>query len=273
MTWPGASSGEMPTSPLPGQAGPELDKQLLDAILTGQQLPLHASGQARVVAEMLASLAGPAGPGDLAGEEAARLAFARAASPAGLSASRRAGRRRPTWLPARLSARLAAALAAAAVGLGGTVAAYAGVLPAPIQDLAHYTIGAPPARHAATFSPHRAGHRLCAAYTRAETDHDAETLAAAFRKLARAAGGAHEISAYCAAAGLPGLTPSAHPDGHLKLHPAKGKAAKGKGKGKAKAKGKAKGHAQSHATGGSPGNGKGRAQGNSQGNGKGHSKV
>ena len=38
MTGPGASPGEMPKTPVPGRAGPELDEQLLDAILAGQQL-------------------------------------------------------------------------------------------------------------------------------------------------------------------------------------------------------------------------------------------
>jgi hypothetical protein len=43
-----------------------------------------------------------------------------------------------------LSAKLAAALAAGAIGLGGAAtAAYAGALPAPVQNFAHHTIGAP----------------------------------------------------------------------------------------------------------------------------------
>jgi hypothetical protein len=47
--------------------------------------------------------------------------------------------------------RLAAGLAAATVCLSGTVAAYAGALPAPVQNLAHFAIGAP--------SPPSARHR------------------------------------------------------------------------------------------------------------------
>ncbi|MGH3409373.1 MAG: hypothetical protein ACRDRJ_43805, partial [Streptosporangiaceae bacterium] len=66
----------MPKTPVPGQAGPELDEQLLDVILAGQHLPPGAPSQAHVVAEMLASLAGPADPGELTAEPAVRSAFA-----------------------------------------------------------------------------------------------------------------------------------------------------------------------------------------------------
>jgi len=62
-----------------------LDESVLDALLTGTSLPSDAPEQAHTVAEMLASLADPAVPGALAGEAAARRAFARAASPAGIS--------------------------------------------------------------------------------------------------------------------------------------------------------------------------------------------
>ena len=188
MTWPDASSGEMPTtSPVPGPAGPELDEQLLDAILAGQHLAPDAPEQAHAVAEILARLAGPADPGDLAAEAAVRSAFARAAAPTrphdtlahdtlaydtlaydilGRDTLGRetlaygtqsyetqpgepppASRRRASWPPAQLSARLAAALAAVMIVLGGTVAAYAGALPGPIQELAHRTIDAPADRH------------------------------------------------------------------------------------------------------------------------------
>jgi hypothetical protein len=136
----------MPRFPLPSRPGSELGEPLLDALLDGQTLPPDAPEQARTVAEMLADLAGPAEPGELAGEAAARSAFARCPSPAGVSPpARRSGRRR-SW-PSR-SPRLAAALIAAAVGLGGTAAAYAGVLPGPVQDFAHHLIGAPPAHGA-----------------------------------------------------------------------------------------------------------------------------
>jgi len=244
MTGPGASPGEMPKTPVPGRAEPELDEQLLDAILAGQQLPDGAPEQAHVVAEMLASLAGPADPGDLAAEPALRAAFARAApptaspGPASPAGPAQPGRRR-SWLPIRLSARLGAALAAVLVMLGGTVAAYAGVLPGPIQNLAHRAIDAPPARTGLTAAS------LCVAYERAEARHDAPALAGAFVQLAKAAGGASRVIPYCIEAGKPltATRPDAQPGspptspnlpGHGQQH--------AKGHEHAKGHGKAKGH-------------------------------
>ncbi len=96
-----------------------------------------------MVAEMLAELAGPAEPGELAGEAAARFSFASSASPVRASPASRPAWQRP-WLSAP-RAGVAAGLVAAAVGLGGgAAAAYAGALPGPIQDFAHHMIGAPP---------------------------------------------------------------------------------------------------------------------------------
>ncbi len=152
MTGPDASHGEMPGFPLPSRPGPELGEPVLDALLGGQSLSADAPEQAALVARMLADLAAPAEPGELAGETAARLAFARCPSPAGISpATRRSARRRPLRLPVP-RAGLAAALVVAAAGLGGAAAAYAGVLPGPVQDVAHHMIGAPPAHRA---DPHQ----------------------------------------------------------------------------------------------------------------------
>jgi hypothetical protein len=206
MTGLGAAPGEQPGAAFPEPDGPELDDQLLDAILAGADLPA-APGAARGVAEALASLAGPAQPGELAGEAAARRAWARARGPAGTP--RRAGgagRLRRSGLLAPAGARLGAAVAVLAVGLGGvTAAAYAAVLPAPVQDLAHHAIGAPPARH--SLSRPRPAAQLCTAYVRAAARADATALAAASRQLARAAGGPGRVGAYCAAAGRPGVAP------------------------------------------------------------------
>jgi hypothetical protein len=146
----------MPGFPLPGRLGRELDEPLLDALLDGQ-LPPDAPEELRTVAEMLAGLAGPAEPGELAGEgklvgeAAAQSAFTRRASPAGVSPAARPARRKTSWRAVAPRARAAAVLAAAAIGLGSTTAAaYAGMLPSPIQNIAHHMIGAPPA--------HRTGH-------------------------------------------------------------------------------------------------------------------
>jgi hypothetical protein len=219
MTGSDASSGEMPGFPFSRRPASELDESLLDALLLGLPLPLHAPEPARTLADMLAILADPASPGALAGENAARSAFARAASPAGVSpaASRRSARRRRGWLPVPLT-RLAAALIAVTVGLGGvTAAAYAGALPGPIQDLAHQAIGAPAAHrdapHAHPSSP-RARSALCAAYQHAKTHGEPSALGAEFGKLAKAAGGASRVEAYCA----PVRGRGAAAAGHAKPH-------------------------------------------------------
>jgi hypothetical protein len=237
MTGPDASSGEMPGFPFPRRPAAELDETLLDALLTGGHLPPGAPEQARTMADMLASLADPATPGALAGEAAARTAFARAAFPAGISSVARTSRWRRRR-PGSLTARIAAALAAAAIALGGAAAAaYAGVLPGPIQDFAHQAIGAP-APHRTRSHP-RATLRhepsvICTAYQRARALGPASAAAADRAKLARAAGGAARIDSYCAAAQRPGAA-APKPGGPRRAGP-------GKAHGKAKARAKANVH-------------------------------
>jgi hypothetical protein len=159
-----ASSSEMPGFPFPRQPGCELGEPLLDALLEGRSLPPDAPGEARAVAQMLADLAGPAEPGELAGEAAARSVLARSGPPARseppvrvrtpvrVGPGARLAPRRRSW--AARWARPAAALIAATVGLGGTAAAYAGALPGPIQNFAHHAIGAPPTHGAGPIRPH-----------------------------------------------------------------------------------------------------------------------
>ncbi|MGH3398481.1 MAG: hypothetical protein ACRDPO_27715 [Streptosporangiaceae bacterium] len=229
MSGPSASSGEMPRFSLPRGPASELDDNdlgdndlgdndlgdsVLDMLLTGQPLPPDAPRQARMTADALASLGDPQRPGALAGEAEARSAFARAAAaPATDSpATRRSGRRARPQRFVRLRPRLAAVLAAVAILFGGTVAAaYAGVLPSPIQDFAHLTVGAPAPHHVAP-RPHPGHHaRLqCAAYQRAQAHGNPATRAAQARKLARAAGGAGKINSYCASLGVPGAAPAHH---------------------------------------------------------------
>ncbi len=133
----------MPGFPFPGRPGGEHDEPLLDMIIARRVLPPDAPQPMHDLASMLAALAGPAEPGELAGEAAVRAAFSRAASPASISsAARRPGRPRRFRGPARSRARLATALVAAAA-LGSVFAAYIDVLPSPIQQLAHVTVAAP----------------------------------------------------------------------------------------------------------------------------------
>jgi hypothetical protein len=211
----------------PFHRGPasELDESVLDLLLARQPLPLDAPRQVRMTADALASLSDPQRPGALAGEAAARSAFASAAaSPAiGLPAARPPARPTRVWRFVVTRPRLAAVLAAVAVSLGGTTAAaYAGALPAPVQDIAHLAIGAPAVHHAAPRpQPRRIASQLCAAYQRAQAHSGPAIRAAQARALATAAGGAGKISAYCASPRVPGTASARHGSlGHAKAHPA-----------------------------------------------------
>src|SRR5258708_1829678 len=90
MGSPDASQSEMPGFSPPSWPGRELGEPLLDALLDGRSLPPDAREEARVVAEMLAELAGPAEPGELAGEAGARVRFARSARRGSGAATRNA---------------------------------------------------------------------------------------------------------------------------------------------------------------------------------------
>ncbi len=106
---------------------------------------------------------------------------------------------------------------------GAAAASYAGVLPAPVQKLAHDTIGAParpPARpvpaaaspgQPATRGPDRSGP--CTAYANTQAHGSAAQRAVAFRRLAAAAGGAGKVAAYCATVPHPGSAAVGHPTG------------------------------------------------------------
>lgn len=144
MSGPDAMHDEMPGF-FPGRPGGEHDEPLLDMLLERRPIPPGAPPELHDLARMLDAAAGPGEPGDLVGEAAARAAFSRLPSPAGTSrAAPRSARHRLTERPARGRLPLAAALAMAAAGLGSATAAYVGVLPSPIQHLAHVVIGAPP---------------------------------------------------------------------------------------------------------------------------------
>jgi hypothetical protein len=136
----------MPGFPFPGRPGGEHDEPLLDMIIARRALPPDAPQEMHDLARMLAALAGPPEPGELAGEAAVRAAFSQAASPVGISSAARrpVRRRRPRHRGRdRSRARLAVAMVAAAAGLGSVLAAYSDVLPSPIQQLAHVAVAAP----------------------------------------------------------------------------------------------------------------------------------
>jgi hypothetical protein len=135
--------GEMPGF-FPGRPGGEHDEPLLDMLLERRPIPPGAPPEMHDLARMLAAAAGPAESGELAGEVAAMAVFARRSSPPGISpAVSRSARRRLSGWSARGRAPLAAAVTVLTAGLGSTAAAYADVLPTPIQQFAHDTIAAP----------------------------------------------------------------------------------------------------------------------------------
>jgi len=158
MSVPDASHDEMPGFATPSRPGGEHDEPLLDMIFDRRVIPPDAPQEMHDLQRMLTALAGPAEPGELAGEAAARAAFIRLASPAGVSPAaspspahqgirRPASHRLPRRRRAGRRAGLAAALCAATAVLASTAAAYAGVLPEPIQQMAHVTVGAPAPHH------------------------------------------------------------------------------------------------------------------------------
>ena len=109
----------------------------------------------RPVADILAALTAEATAGELAGEG---RALAEYRCRAGVPEPRWQLRLGPAALVPRFSSKVAAAATGVAVLLGGVAtAAYANVLPAPIQRLAHDTIGAP---YAPGARPARPVHRL-----------------------------------------------------------------------------------------------------------------
>jgi hypothetical protein len=212
---------------------PEIGDASLAALPADAEPSAGSAPWPQPVAEVLAALtAGPASD-ELAGEAAALAEFRnRVGVPAAASRSRH---RRHPLLTSLLSARAAAA-AAAALSLGGlATAAYAGALPAPAQQFAHHTIGAPAAGDSQTAGTHPsatgtpagpdaagpAAFGLCTAYAHAKTHGNAQQKAVAFRNLAAAAGGAGNIATYCAAVPHPGASSShtSHPTGPPTSHP------------------------------------------------------
>jgi hypothetical protein len=162
----------IPPSPL--QDGPAVTDADLAALLAGKR---DVAPWLLPVADVLGALRTEPSPGELAGEARALAEFRRrAGTPVARHRARRAARR-----TSRLSTKAAAGAAAGAVLLGGAAtAAFAGVLPAPIQQFAHDIIGAPgappasqpgpasgkptvptpfasPAKHAASAKPHSTG--------------------------------------------------------------------------------------------------------------------
>ena len=127
------------------QDAPEMGDASLAALLAGAEPAEGLAPGLQPLADALAALTVRADRDELAGEAAALAEFEnRVGVPVPVSRSRHRRHPLPTSL---LSARAAAAAAVAALGLGGfATAAFAGALPAPAQQFAHHTFGAPAAR-------------------------------------------------------------------------------------------------------------------------------
>ena len=127
----------IPQSPLQdGSAATDAD---LAALLAGKW---DVAPSLQPVADVLAALSAEPSPGELAGEARALAAFGRRA---GVPVPRRRARRGTAGLTSRLSTKVAAAATTAVLLGGAATAAFADVLPAPIQRLAHDAFGAPDA--------------------------------------------------------------------------------------------------------------------------------
>src|SRR5215467_7439771 len=221
MSGRGVSDSDMPNfSWLARRDASGIQDADLSALLAGGTPQPDTSAPLQHVADVLAALRAAPASGEAVGRGAALAQFR---AQVGVSSQPiRSRRRRPTLLSSLLSAKAAAAAAVAVVGLGGVAtAAFANALPSAAQQFAHDTIGAP-SPHASS-SAHagnkpNAGHSgtpvgpnasgpaafgLCTAYTNAKHHGTAAQKAVAFRNLENAAGGAANVTAFCASVAHP----------------------------------------------------------------------
>ena len=240
---------------------PMISDALLAALLAGAKPAGDSAPQLRPLAEALADLTARPGGDELDGEAETLAAFRdQFATPGPVRQPRQVEqprqphqrrrahqprRRRPRFLPRSLPVRAAAAVRAVVLGLGGlATAAYAGALPAPVQQLAHEIIDAPapPAQPATRPSP---------------------AAPAASYPSPAPSGRTHPTTA-------------SHGHGKPGSHPTPNGKGKGQGKGKGNGQGQGHGHGKptSHPTpnGNGNGNGNGSGNGNGTGNGHGHGK-
>ena len=184
MTDPGVPHDDMLSFPWRSRMDiPQMGDEALDALLAQDRGPGETAATLRPVADVLAALRAAPSHGELTGLDPVLTEFRGVGGmPDGFHRSRP---RRPALLRTLLSVKVAGAVAAAVLG-GSVAAAYAGVLPAALQKIAHNSIAAPAA--SARPSPrltHRAGtpvgpdpagpaaHGLCTAYSHAEAQGSA----------------------------------------------------------------------------------------------------
>jgi len=210
------------------QDGLPFNDAALAALLAGTE-PAEPTPGLQHVADVLAALRSGPTSDELAGQASILAEFRRGTGVPELSP----GSRRPHRLTSLLGTRAAVAAAVAALSLGGlATAAYAGMLPAPVQRLAHDAIGAPAVPSGSPSRAHQNGSRTsaglgtagltaqrwCTAYAHGTT----RQRVAARHDLIRVAGGAGKIAAYCRIAAHPGNR-GPHPGGKGASHGNHGK--------------------------------------------------
>jgi hypothetical protein len=207
----------MPNILGPGHRDVPAGDTALAALLAGTELPPGPAPELRPLAEALAELRGQPASDELEGEAKTLAAFRNQFG------APRLANRPPVRTPPprrRLLPVMAAAAAAAVLSLSGIAAtAYAGALPAQVQRLAHYIIGAPapdtpqPAIRSSSARPATTdpAYGLCTAWAHAKAHGTRKQQAASFSNLATAAGGAGNVTTYCATAAPPGTPPSQLP--------------------------------------------------------------
>jgi hypothetical protein len=219
---------------LSSQDAPQMGDASLAALLAGTEPAEDLAPGLQPLADALAALTARAARDELAGEAAALAQFH---SQVGVpSPVHRSHPRRHPVLASLVSARAAAAAAVAALSIGGfATAAFAGALPAPAQQFAHHTFGAPAVRRGQPTGAHPsaaatpagpdatgpAAFGLCTAWAHAKAHGTSSQQAVAFRNLAAAAGGASNVATYCTAVPHPGPASShaGHPTGPPTSHP------------------------------------------------------
>lgn len=223
------------------------DPWLLDRVLSGDGGHPWSS-----LAELFAAASGPAEPDELRGERAAVASFQAARAAAASRRAEQGGARRVAVVSTLMAGKFAAVTVAGLVTLGAggmAAAAYTGLLPAPLQDVAHRTIGAPlPDRTTlrptpsdtpsatATSAPaspvrsHRSGTStttssvvqpartvvdLCADWQQQQL----ATTGPAFAALTQAASGATSLDAFCASLTTPTTQPTTAPSATATVDP------------------------------------------------------
>ena len=223
MTGDDVPHDEMPNKqrPVRRDALPPSDAALA-ALLAGTEPPAEPAPEVRAAADILAALKADPTGAELAGEARALAEFRRWTGAPALPG--RSRHRKARVLPSRFGAKAVAAAGIAALSVGGlATAALVGVLPGPVQRIAHQAFGAPAApaapagsgssrvtpqashaeRHAPA-SPQAtnpvtgsAVHSACTAYASARAHGSAMQQVIDFRYLIRAAGGAGRVTTYC----------------------------------------------------------------------------